>query len=270
MIFSSRKLMLAVLGPIGALTIVGTGFAYWTFNEVHEEEVPLGQSEHNVIVTDEVTNGRFDEDITHPSFLVFSRGELGASNLFDGITFYTEKEVDLPGETTGDNKLTTMESDSTLSFRYVFDDPKFSSEEESGMKLNIGIGLDLITQDQTDPNNLMENFLEISSDFKNQEHGYHEAIYGEGSYFFLTEDENYAETTLHFEIVKHESLKQPGYLESIEYSVALNQFVRYENSDVKPSTQESYQNISEASKKGKRQFKVRLIAYFTDLTGDTI
>lgn len=269
MILSSRKLMLAFLGPIGALTIVGTGFAFWTFNEVHEETVDLGKSEQNVIVTDEVTNGRF-EFITHPSFLVFSRGELGASNLFDGITFYTEKEVDLPGETAGYKNLTTMESDSTLSFRYVFDNPKFSSEAESGMELNIGIGLDLITQNQTDPDYLMENFLEISSDFKNQEHGYHEAINGEGSYFFLTEDENYAETTLHFEIVKHESSNQPGYLESIEYSVALNQFVRYENSDVKPSTQESYQKISEASRSGEWQFKVRLIAYFTDLTGDAI
>lgn len=263
MIFSSRKLMLAVLGPIGALTIVGTGFAYWTFNEVHAETVDIGTSVQNVIVTDEVTNGRF-EFITHPSFLVFSRGELGASNLFDGITFYTEKEV--PSEVAGENGLKTMESDSTLTFRYVFDDPKFSSETESGMKLNIGIGLDLITQGDQDY--LMENFLEISSDFKNQEHGYHEAIYGEGSYFFLTEDRDYAETSLHFDIVENKT--QSGYLESIKYSVALNQFVRYENSDVKPSTQESYQNISEASKKGKRQFKVRLIAYFTDLTGDTI
>lgn len=263
MIFSSRKLMLAVLGPIGALTIVGTGFAFWTFNEVHAEEVPLGKSVQNVIVTDEVTNGRF-EFITHPSFLVFSRGELGASNLFDGITFYTEKEV------AGYNNLTTMESDSTLSFRYVFGDPKFSSEAESGMKLNIGIGLDLITQNQTESDYLMENFLEISSDFKNQEHGYHEAINGEGSYFFLTEDENYAETTLHFDIVENKSTTEPEYLESIKYSVALNQFVRYENSDVKPSAQESYQKITEASKNGKRQFKVRLIAYFTDLKGDII
>lgn len=263
MIFSSRKLMLAFLGPIGALTIVGTGFAFWTFNEVHEETVEIGTSVQNVIVTDEVTNGRF-EFITHPSFLVFSRGELGASNLFDGITFYTEKEV------AGYNNLTTMESDSTLSFRYVFDDPKFSSETESGMKLNIGIGLDLITQNQTDPNYLMENFLEISSDFKNPEHGYHEAINGEESYFFLTEDRDYAQTSLHFNIVENESTTAPGYLESIEYSVALNQFVRYENSDVKPSTQESYQKITEASKNGKWQFKVRLIAYFTDLTGETI
>lgn len=269
MIFSSRKLMLAVLGPIGALTIVGTGFAFWTFNEVHEETVEIGKSEQNVIVTDEVTNGRF-KFITHPSFLVFSRGELGASNLCDGITFYTEKEVDLPGETAGYKNLTTMESDSTLSFRYVFDDPKFSSETESGMKLNIGIGLDLITQDDSNPDYLMENFLEISSDFKNQEHGYHEATNGEGSYFFLTEDRDYAQTSLHFNIVENESTTAPGYLESIEYSVALNQFVRYENSDVKPSTQESYQRISEASKNGKWQFKVRLIAYFTDLTGDTI
>lgn len=266
MIFSSRKLMLAVLGPIGALTIVGTGFSFWIFNEVTQKPVELGPSTQNVIVTDEVTNGEF-VFITHPSFLVFSRGELGASNLFDGITFYTEKEVDLPGEVAGGNKLTTMESDSTLTFRYVFGDPKFSSEDESGMKLNIGIGLDLITQGDQDY--LMENFLEISSDFKNQEHGYQEAINGEGSYFFLTEDENYAETTLHFDIVENESTTE-GYLESIEYSVALNQFVRYENSDVKPSTQESYQKITEASKNGKWQFKVRLIAYFTDLAGDTI
>ena len=266
MIFSSRKLMLAFLGPIGALTVVGTGFAFWTFNEVHEETVEIGTSVQNVIVTDEVTNGEFDF-ITHPSFLVFSRGELGASNLFDGITFYTEKEV--PGEVAGENGLKTMESDSTLSFRYVFDDPKFSSETESGMKLNIGIGLDLITQDDSNPDYLMENFLEIPSNFKDSEHGYHEAINGEGSYFFLTEDENYAETTLHFNIVENESTTE-GYLESIEYSVALNQFVRYENSDVKPSTQESYQKICDASKNGKWQFKVRLIAYFTDLTGETI
>ena len=267
MIFSSRKLMLAVFGPIGALTIVGTGFAFWTFNEVHEEEVPLGKSMQNVIVTDEVTNGEF-KFITHPSFLVFSRGELGASNLFDGITFYTEKQVDSPGETAGYKNLTTMESDSTLSFRYVFDNPKFSSETESGMKLNIGIGLDLITQNQESPDYLMEDFLEISSNFKDPEHGYHEAINGEGSYFFLTEDKDYAQTSLHFNIVENKT--QSGYLESIKYSVALNQFVRYENSDVKPSTQESYQKISEASKNGKRQFKVRLIAYFTDLTGETI
>ena len=265
MIFSSRKLMLAVLGPIGALTIVGTGFAFWIFNEVHGEPVKLDPSMQNVIVTDEVTKGEF-QDITCNLFLVFSRGELGASNLFDGITFYTEKEV--PSEVAGDNDLKTMESDSTLTFRYVFDDPKFSSETESGMKLNIGIGLDLITQNQTDPNNLIENFLEISSDFKNQEHGYHEAIYVEGSYFFLTEDRDYAETSLHFDIVENKT--QQGYLESIKYSVALNQFVRYENSDVKPSTQESYEKISEASKNGKWQFKVRLIAYFTDLTGETI
>ena len=263
MILSSRKLMLAFLGPIGALTIVGTGFAFWTFNEVHEETVGPFSSEQNVIVTDEVTNGRF-KFITHPSFLVFSRGELGASNLFDGITFYTEKEV------AGYNNLTTMESDSTLSFRYVFDDPKFSSETESGMKLNIGIGLDLITQNQESPDYLMEDFLEISSNFKDPEHGYHEAINGEGSYFFLTEDRDYAETSLHFDIVENESATEPGYLESIEYSVALNQFVRYENSDVKPSTQESYQKISEASRSGEWQFKVRLIAYFTDLTGDAI
>ena len=263
MIFSSRKLILAFLGPIGALTIVGTGFAFWTFNEIHAETVEIGTSVQNVIVTDEVTNGEFDF-ITHPSFLVFSRGELGASNLFDGITFYTEKEV--PSEVAGENGLKTMESDSTLTFRYVFDDPKFSSETESGMKLNIGIGLDLITQGDQDY--LMENFLEISSNFKDPEHGYHEAINGEESYFFLTEDRDYAETSLHFDIVENKT--QSGYLESIKYSVALNQFVRYENSDVKPSTQESYQNISEASKKGKRQFKVRLIAYFTDLTGDTI
>lgn len=263
MIFSSRKLMLAVLGPIGALTIVGAGFAFWIFNEVTQKPVELGPSTQNVIVTGECTYGRFDF-ITSPSFLVFSRGELGASNLFDGITFYTEKEVE------GYNNLTTMESDSTLSFRYVFHNPKFSSEAESGMKLNIGIGLDLITQNQTESDYLMENFLEISSDFKNQEHGYHEAINGEGSYFFLTEDENYAETTLHFDIVENKSTTEPEYLESIKYSVALNQFVRYENSDVKPSTQESYQKITEASKNGKRQFKVRLIAYFTDLKGDII
>lgn len=91
MIFT-RKLLFSFFGPIGALTIIGTGFATWIFGiggaSAHDEPINYG-----VGVTTEVTNGRL-ELITVPNLLVFSEGTQGKNDLFDGISFYTDKKVD--------------------------------------------------------------------------------------------------------------------------------------------------------------------------------
>ena len=89
---SLRKLAFSFLAPIGALTIIGTGFATWVFSN---GEVPIEVSENfqdNVSVTAEVKNGNLDV-LNVPKVLVFSQGDQGQDDLFDGISFYSDKVV---------------------------------------------------------------------------------------------------------------------------------------------------------------------------------
>ena len=88
---SLRKLAFSFLAPIGALTIIGTGFATWTFSN-GEIEVPPVSVQDNVSVTAEVTNGNL-EVLNVPKVLVFSQGDQGQDDLFDGISFYSDKVV---------------------------------------------------------------------------------------------------------------------------------------------------------------------------------
>ena len=111
---SLRKLAFSFLAPIGVLTIIGTGFATWVFSN---GEVPIEVSENfqdNVSVTAEVTNGDL-EILSVPDMLVFSEGTQGKNDLFDGISFYTEKGIE-----NGANFLVTMDNgtDHKLSFAY--------------------------------------------------------------------------------------------------------------------------------------------------------
>ena len=87
---SLRKLAFSFLAPIGALTIIGTGFATWTFS-MGEVEVSENVQD-NVNVTAEVTNGNL-EVLNVPKVLVFSQGDQGQDDLFDGISFYSDKVV---------------------------------------------------------------------------------------------------------------------------------------------------------------------------------
>lgn len=88
---SLRKLAFSFLAPIGALTIIGTGFATWTFS-IGEIEVPPVSVQDNVSVTAEVTNGNL-EVLNVPKVLVFSEGDQGQDDLFDGISFYSDKVI---------------------------------------------------------------------------------------------------------------------------------------------------------------------------------
>ena len=87
---SFRKALFTLLAPLGAATIIGTGFATWVFGN---QGVPVegGPVNNNVAVTAEVTNGTIGI-IQKPSLLVFSEGTQGVSNLSDGINFYTNKK----------------------------------------------------------------------------------------------------------------------------------------------------------------------------------
>ncbi len=262
----SRKLLGFIIAPLGACSIIGTGFASWLFGGLEDTET-AGPFEHEVNVTTEVKNGTF-EIVQAPTLLLFSEGTLGASNLFDGITFYSEKEVTLPGS---DTPVTTTESDSTFTFRYIYDDPILVDEEAIGMKLNIGINFELITKNPNQ-DNLMENFLEISSGIKDEENGYRREDTTENGeyYFFITDNPEYALTTLHFNVETKDYTvdlenNQTKKTKCLECSVALNQFLRYENADVKPLDATNYAKLNNAIRNGQWGFNIKLISYFTIL-----
>ena len=89
---SLRKALFTLLAPLGAATIIGTGFATWVFGIQDVPEV-VGHVNNNVAVTPEIENNNENIKIlSSPSLLVFSEGTQGVSNLSDGINFYTNKE----------------------------------------------------------------------------------------------------------------------------------------------------------------------------------
>ena len=87
---SFRKALFTLLAPLGAATIIGTGFATWVFgiqNVIVEGDPVINK----VAVTPEVEKGEI-KILSCPSLLVFSEGTQGVSNLSDGINFYTNKK----------------------------------------------------------------------------------------------------------------------------------------------------------------------------------
>lgn len=110
---SLRKLAFSFLAPIGALTIIGTGFATWTFS-IGKVEVSENFQD-NVNVTAEVTNGDL-KILSAPDMLVFSEGTQGKNDLFDGISFYTTKEIE-----NGANFLVKMDNGTNHKLSFAYD-----------------------------------------------------------------------------------------------------------------------------------------------------
>ena len=112
---SPRKILFSFLGPIGALSIIGTGFATWVFGQVGDtaEDNPINLG---VGVTTEITNGDL-ELLTSPNLLVFSEGTQGKNNLFDGISFYTDKKINHGAELTELTELIVKMNDQNTTHR---------------------------------------------------------------------------------------------------------------------------------------------------------
>ena len=118
---SFRKALFTLLAPLGAATIIGTGFATWVFGiqDVTVEGEPVN---NNVAVTPEVKNGNI-KILSCPSLLVFSEGNQGQTNLKDGISFYSEKTISQGKEFTvksTDGSLISLVFDNTDSKKMYF------------------------------------------------------------------------------------------------------------------------------------------------------
>lgn len=118
---SLRKALFTLLAPLGAATIIGTGFATWVFG-IQNVTVDGDPVNNNVAVTPEVKSKEI-KILTCPSLLVFSEGNQGQTNLKDGISFYSEKTISQGKEfdvTSNDGSLISLVYDNTDSKKMYF------------------------------------------------------------------------------------------------------------------------------------------------------
>ena len=91
--FSFRKLLGCVLAPVGAFTIIGSGFSLWYFvdgdNPVATKPIDIG-----VNALDAVSQGNIDI-IQSPHLVVLSQGSSNSENLFDGMVFYSIEMIEM-------------------------------------------------------------------------------------------------------------------------------------------------------------------------------
>ena len=143
----------------------------------------------------------------------------------------------------------------------------------SGLSLNIGICFELNTKEgattipNTDISCVMSDYLQITDNIKQSQYN----VDYEGHNYFLMNKENdsieYAKSNLGFQI---STVSVNGGSTYIDFSLTLNEFLRYKNSSVKPIDQKTYSNITNASKEGEWKFSIHLIAFYTEYLGDSI
>lgn len=264
--FSFRKFLGCILAPVGAFTIIGSGFSLWYFvdgdNHVATKSVDIG-----VNALDAVSQG--DIDITKsPHLVVLSQGSSNSENLFDGMVFYSNSDIHI-----GDKTEVGVVTDDTFTFRYT-NATKFIPSETNdlskyGIKLNIAIYFELSdsVEDTSDYN--IDRFLTIKSDVTNDKYCHQIDSYfsftennisKESKYFFLTDDPFYT-NAIGF-------MQTSGTVEGtdsyIEYTVHLNQFFKYASVDVKPDTPEKYKSLTEAIREGGRDINIYVAAFYSD------
>ena len=265
--FSFRKLLGCILAPVGAFTIIGSGFSLWYFvdgdNLVAKESVDIG-----VNALDAVSQGNI-YIIQSPHLVVLSQGSSNSENLFDGMVFYSNSIINIEGKTE-----VGVVTDDTFTFRYT-NATKFIPSETNdlskyGLKLNIAIYFELSdsVEDTSDYN--IDRFLTIKSDITNDQYCHQIDTYfpstennisKESKYFFLTDDPFYT-NAIGF-------MKTTGTVEGtddsyIEYTVNLNQFFKYTSVDVKPDTPQKYKSLTDAIRNGGRDINIYVAAFYSD------
>ncbi len=265
--FSFRKLLGCILAPVGAFTIIGSGFSLWYFvdgdNLVAKESVDIG-----VNALDAVSQGNIDI-IQSPHLVVLSQGSSNSENLFDGMVFYSNSII-----TIGDKTEVAVVPDDTFTFRYT-NATKFIPSETNdlskyGIKLNIAIYFELSdsVEDTSDYN--IDRFLTIKSDVTNDQYCHQIDTYfpstennisKESKYFFLTDDPFYTNA---IGFMKTNGTVEETNNSYIEYTVSLNQFFRYTSVDVKPDTPQKYKSLTEAINEGGRDINIYVAAFYSD------
>ena len=284
--FSPYKLIGYVLAPLGVFTIVGAGFALWSFLPA----VSLEPTNISVNVTDVVKQGAI-EVINAPHILVLSQGSENDDDLFDGINFYSKADAGIEGS----NEQLTYPNDE-LTFRY-YNSSEFLSDDTLstlGYNLNLGVSLYVHQKDGASPN--LSDYITLSDDWTSRD----EAISESDQNRYFTESDKGLINTREFVFVKgktnsassaallgfrvsgvtentnYDSTYDPSqdpttspditkmYDSYIEISTNLNPFFRYLNSDVKPTDITKYNNLNKAMQGNDWHVDIELVSYFSE------
>ena len=265
--FPYRKVLLSLLAPLGASTIVGTGFSVWVFSESFGDEVTTPDTDIDVTVTESTNQGSI-QVISQPVKVVLSEGTQNISNLFDGINFYTERKISIDGK---DQNI--LYSSGELTFRYynnsTFLDNKVLSQ--AGLKLNIGVHFDLTSLADETGTQYIDKYLTLADSFlanvKPPEDKYLtgeqiDAIGDETKKFFFVTDDLSLTNSVGFTFESHIDVENPY----IEVSANLNNFFKYTSSDVKPSDEDKYKQLSSDLTGKKWNVSIVLVAYYSEIT----
>lgn len=286
MMFSPYKLIGYVLAPLGVFTIVGAGFALWSFLPADSLE-PTNVS---VNVTDLVKQGAI-QVVNAPHILVLSQGSENDDDLFDGINFYSKADAG-----TGESNDQLTYPNDELTFRYYNDEEFLTDATLSTLGYNLNLGVSLFIHQKDGATIPLTKYISLSDDWN----GRSEAISETDQNRYFTEGDKSLINGKEFVFVKgrtnsssnagllgfrlsgvttntnYDSNYVPStdpsipsditkmYESYIEISTNLNPFFRYQNSDVKPTTVEKYNALNNDMTGSDWHIDIELVSYFSE------
>lgn len=286
MMFSPYKLIGYVLAPLGVFTIVGAGFALWSFLPA----VSLEPTNISVNVTDVVKQGAI-EVINAPHILVLSQGSENDDDLFDGINFYSKADA---GTGASNDELTYPNDE--LTFRYYNDREFLTDATLSTLGYNLNLGVSLFIHQKNDATFLLTNYISLSDDWNNRSEAISESdqnryftdadktLINNREFVFVKGKTNSSQTNglLGFSVsgvttnLNYDSNYDPStdtsgnidvtkmYESYIEVSTNLNPYFRYLNTEVKPTTVEKYNALNNAMNGNEWHIDIELVSYFSE------
>lgn len=284
--FFPHKLIGYMVAPLGVFTIVGTGFALWTFGEGKVD----GEANISVNVTDVVKRGAI-QVINAPHILVLSQGSENDDDLFDGINFYSKADAG-----TGESNDQLTYPNDELTFRYYNDSEFLTDTTLSTLGYNLNLGVSLFIHQKDGATIPLTKYISLSDDWN----GRSEAISETDQNRYFTEGDKSLINGKEFVFVKgrtnsssnagllgfrvsavttntnYDSNYVPStdpsipsditkmYESYIEISTNLNPFFRYQNSDVKPTTVEKYNELNNDMTGNDWHIDIELVSYFSE------
>lgn len=288
MMFSPYKLIGYVLAPLGVFTIVGAGFALWSFLPA----VSLEPTNVSVNVTDVVKQGAI-QVINAPHILVLSQGSENDDDLFDGINFYSKADAG-----TGESNDQLTYPNDELTFRYYNDREFLTDTTLSTLGYNLNLGISLFIHQKDGATIPLTKYISLSDDWNNRS----EAISETDQNRYFTEGDKSLINGKEFVFVKgrtnsssnagllgfrvsgvttntnYDSTYDPSqdpttspditkmYDSYIEISTNLNPFFRYLNSDVKPTDITKYNKLNTDMQGNDWHVDIELVSYFSEVT----
>ena len=272
--FSFRKLLGCILAPVGAFTIIGSGFSLWYFVDSNVK-VELGDI--SVETVSAVPSGRM-EITQSPHLVVLSQGSDESANLFDGITFYTRSSIqidDTSSISAANNDYLITYPDDTFTFRYYTENQDFLDSEflsKVGLKLNYGISF-VIQSTKTADKEPFSKFITVADSIKNSYEELNKSYFNDGQLkkissedFFIINNHTNDARDLGFTSNLGSTTQEDGTEYYREISVNLNGLFRYTDIEHKPNDFKSYQALYQAMENADWEVIIELVAFYSDLT----